>query len=38
LTDIQKAGIETRKSQLVEINKALRAKGKGTKLGRPGKK
>jgi hypothetical protein len=38
LTDVQKAGIETRIAQLVEINKALRAKGQGPKLGRPGKK
>ena len=38
LTDVQKAGIETRIGQLVEINKALRAKNQGPKLGRPGKK
>ena len=37
LSDIQKAGIETRIQQLVEINKALKAKGQGPKLGRPAK-
>ena len=35
LTDVQKAGIKTRIEQLVEINKALKAKGTGPKLGRP---
>ena len=39
LSDIEKSGIETRIEQLVEINKALKAKGAGPKLGRPqGKK
>ena len=38
LSEIQKSGIETRIQQLVEINKALRAKNQGPKLGRPGKK
>jgi hypothetical protein len=38
LSDIQKAGIETRIAQLVEINKVLRDKGHGAKLGRPAKK
>jgi hypothetical protein len=38
LSDIQKAGIETRIAQLVEINKKLKAQGQGPKLGRPGKK
>ena len=37
LTDVQKAGIKTRIEQLVEINKALKAKGAGPKLGRPKK-
>ena len=37
LSDIQKSGIETRIQQLVEINKALKAKGTGPKLGRPKK-
>jgi hypothetical protein len=37
LSDIQKAGIETRIQQLVEINKKLKAQGQGPKLGRPGK-
>ena len=37
LSDIQKSGIETRIQQLVEINKALKAKGTGAKLGRPKK-
>jgi hypothetical protein len=35
LSDIQKTRIETRIQQLVEINKALKAKGQGPKLGRP---
>ena len=35
LTDLQKEGIKTRIQQLVEINKALKAKGQGPKLGRP---
>jgi len=35
LSDIQKSGIETRIQQLVETNKALKAKGTGPKLGRP---
>ena len=38
LSDIQKAGIETRIAQLVEINKKLKAQGQGPKLGRPAKK
>jgi hypothetical protein len=38
LSDTEKAGIETRIQQLVEINKALKDKGQGPKLGRPGKK
>ena len=38
LSEIQKSGIETRIQQLVEINKALRAKNQGPKLGRPSKK
>jgi hypothetical protein len=37
LSDIQKSGIETRIQQLVEINKALKAKGVGPKYGRPKK-
>jgi hypothetical protein len=37
LSDIQKAGIETRIQQLVEINKVLKANGAGPKLGRPAK-
>ena len=37
LTDTQKEGIKTRIQQLVETNKALRAKGQGPKLGRPKK-
>ena len=37
LSDIQKSGIETRIQQLVEINKSLKAKGTGPKLGRPKK-
>jgi hypothetical protein len=35
LSDITKSAIETRIQQLVEINKALQAKGTGAKLGRP---
>ena len=35
LSDIEKSGIETRIEQLVQINKTLKAKGQGPKVGRP---
>ncbi len=35
LSDTTKSAIETRIQQLVEINKALKTKGQGPKLGRP---
>ena len=35
LSDTTKSAIETRIQQLVEINKALKAKGQGPKVGRP---
>ncbi len=37
LSDSEKSSIETRIQQLVEINKALKAKDQGPKLGRPKK-